>query len=217
MTRLLTRLTPLTLAMGLAAIAMTGVAPSSPQPVAVVTVDIPVTTWTVINSAQPGTSYWTGGYRDSIRVGKNPSDNSVWRGILQAEISSLQGRDIVDARLIITLDHSASCNATPVALHSFSTPISTEDSVTWGNSAAKFGPLLDVRYANANGTGGCGTLQPDYVVSFTGTSLTTALGQAVQQTHPQFTVGLRAPNEANSMEWKKFRHTNITLSVTYLA
>ena len=210
MTRLLNRLMPLTLAMGLAAIAITGITPSSLKPVASVTVNIPVTTWTVINSGQPNNSYWTGSYRDSIRVGKSPADGQVWRGILQADIGSLQGRAIMDARLTITLDHSASCAPTPVQLHQFNGVVDPETAVTWTNSSSAFGQVLDASYATA-----C-TGRPDYVIQFGGTAFTTSLGQSVEQTHSTFNVGLRAASETNSMEWKKFYPTSITLSVTYL-
>src|SRR5687768_9928878 len=92
LTRGMSRLLPLTLGLGLAAISVAGIAPGQQnaglRPVATVTVTIPVTTWTVVSSGQPATSFWTGSYRDYLRVGKNASDNAVWRGILQADITA---------------------------------------------------------------------------------------------------------------------------------
>jgi hypothetical protein len=214
------RLMPLTLALGLASIGVAGLTPGETsthlRPVATITTVIPVSTWTVVNSAAPTTSYWTSSfYRQQIRVGHNGDDNSTWRALLQADISSLQGRAISSAYFRITLDHSWSCAPTPAALYALNSTISPSAPVTWATSAGYWGQQLDIRSANANGTGACGIVQPDYIMNFSG-GLTISLGTAVTNNNLVYTMGLRSPNEASSSEFKKFLPTNIELVVTYI-
>lgn len=183
---------------------------ATPVKVSTITVSIPISVWTNVNSGSPATSYWTS-QRDAIRVGKNPSTNAVYRAFLQADVTSLHSRAILDARLSMVLDHSASCGQTPVQLWQLNTTFSPSAPVNWINTAGVWIQPVSTVFAAANIN--CG--QPPAYVQFSGAGLTDALGLAVVNEWSQFAVGLRAQNEADMFQWKKFRPTEMSLIVTY--
>ncbi|HEX6684232.1 MAG TPA: hypothetical protein VF062_15620 [Candidatus Limnocylindrales bacterium] len=203
-------LLPLTLSLvALVGVGITSPARGTADPVRVaeVTISLPVSTWTHVNAASPNTSYWT--YpRDAIRVGRVPSEPGLWRGFVQADIQPLHGRTIIDATLQIVLDHSASCNPTPVEL--WQVGVTVTPSVTWNTQGPWLSPISQA-YAAANQS--CG--QPDSYISFVGTGVTSTVAQAAAMQHPTVTMGLRAQDESTWTQWKKFRPTNIWLVVRY--
>jgi len=183
---------------------------ATPVKVSTITVSIPISVWTNVNSLSPNTSYWTS-QRDAVRVGKNPSNNGVYRAFVQADIVSLHSRAILDARVQMVVDHSASCSPTPVQLWQLNTIFSQSLPVTYSNTAGVWVQQVSTVTAAANIT--CG--QPPVTVQFSGGGLTNALAIAVVNELPQFAVGLRAQDENNMFQWKKFRPTDMYLIVTY--
>src|SRR5688572_10045465 len=106
---------------------------ATPVKASTITVGIPLSVWTNVNSVSPNTSYWTS-QRDAIRVGENASNNGIYRAFVQADVISLHSRAILDARVQMVLDHSASCAPTPVELWQLNTTFSQSQAVTYNNT-----------------------------------------------------------------------------------
>jgi hypothetical protein len=212
------RLLPLALAAA-AVVSLTATQPGTAdrqgglRQVATIVADAPASTWTSVNSQYGSTSYWTNS-RDAIRVGRNGADNAVWRSFLQAPLLVPGGAAILSATFHITLVHSWSCTPTPVQLHQVNLTLNPATPVTWNNSSGVWGPGLATAWATANSAGGCGT-NPSVVVTFSGPQLTAAVQNAVTAGASTFTLGLRAPNEGDITQWKRFAPTGAHLTITY--
>jgi hypothetical protein len=176
--------------------------------------------WAPVNKADPNRSYPSGSSwpRDTVRVGATwGSPQQVWRSHLRFGISSMDGQDLVGKpSFLIRLDHSASCASTPVELWRTST-IGSSGNVTWNGMKGKWlhgGPLA-TRSAHANEAGGCGGIQPDVDMEFSNSNIRSRLQAAMDNGNSTFTFGLRAPNESDQYQWKRFTPGTAKLTAVY--
>ncbi|ROO52330.1 carboxypeptidase family protein [Micromonospora sp. Llam0] len=176
--------------------------------------------WSPVNRADPNRSYPSGsGWpRDWVRVGATWGQPSmVFRSHLRFSISAMAGQDLVgNPSFIITLAHSASCNSTPVELWRTNT-IGSSGNVTWNGMKSKWlhGGPLQTKSARANDAGGCGSLQPDASVEFSNSKIKSRLQSAMDTSNSTFTFGLRAPNESDQYQWKRFKPGTAKLTADY--
>jgi hypothetical protein len=168
-------------------------------------IQIPINVWTVTNNVYASQSYWTT-LRDTIRVGNDST--SVYRGLLQADLAPLAGRVVQNASLAIELDHSWSCSPTPVQLWRLNGVLLPGSATTWNSTSSWWVQQLDQQSGNA-GTA-CG--QPNMLMHFAG-GLTAALAAAVSGGQSTFAFGLRAQDESNVQQWKRFVPTSVYLQV----
>jgi hypothetical protein len=163
--------------------------------------------WTQINSAFPSTSYW-GFDRDRAKVGLEYGRTAVWRSVFRLDIAELAGGVIDDAGFSVVLDHTPSANPTPVALWTTGA-IDPDQPVTWNSFAGSWfsevGTALGAAYTGAG--------QPDQQLIFPG--LAGAVQQAVDKQERFLTLGLRAVDEGNKLQWKKFFGDTAQLQVSY--
>jgi hypothetical protein len=163
--------------------------------------------WTQINQAQPSTSYWAYD-RDRANVGPEYGGVGVWRSVFRINVAELAGAVIVDAGFSITLDHTPSGSPTPVDLWT-TEAVDPDLPVTWNNFA---GSWLS-RIGTASGSAWTGGGQPDQQLIFPG--LAAVVQRAVDKGERFVTLGLRAPDEANKIQWKKFYGESARLLVSY--
>ena len=179
-----------------------------------------VANWAPVNKADPNRSYPSGsGWpRDYVRVGETWGEPGVvFRSHLRFNTTSMNGQDLVgNPSFLITLDHSASCDNTPVELWRTST-IGSSGSVTWNGMASKWlhGGPLQTKSAHANEGGGCGSIQPDVSMEFSNSNIRTRLQGALNNGNDSFTFGLRAPNESDEFQWKRFKTGSAKLTAVY--
>lgn len=176
--------------------------------------------WAPVNKADPNRSYPSGSSwpRNTVRVGATwGSPSQVWRSHFRFKISSMEGQDLVGKpSFLIRLDHSASCGSTPVELWRTNT-IGSSGNVTWNSMKKKWlhGGPLQTRSAHANEGGGCGSIQPNVNVEFSNSNVRSRLQAAINNGNSTFTVGLRAPNESNEYQWKRFVPGTAKLTAVY--
>ncbi|MEU4677894.1 LamG domain-containing protein [Micromonospora sp. NPDC023737] len=170
-------------------------------------------------------------------VGSNPYDGVRYRTFYDFPSTSGSltwkgtNRKILSASANIWLYHSWSCDDTWTHMYrptGGAITVSNGARMSWstrplGSSAV----WLDSAASHANKAGGCGSAQPDMLVSFTGTTLKNDVQKAANGSWSTYPVGLCACNESNEYEssqdrWKKFYTTSNTgghgapaLSVTF--
>jgi hypothetical protein len=177
------------------------------------------TNWAPVNKADPNRSYpsGTGWPRDYVRVGETWGDPGVvWRSHFRFTISSMDSQDLVgNPSFLITLDHSASCGSTPVQL--WRTNTIGSGNVTWNSMKSKWlhGGPLQTKSAHANEGGGCGSIQPDVSMEFSNSNLRSRLQGAMDAGYSTFTLGLRASNESDEFQWKRFKRGSAKLTAVY--
>ncbi len=170
--------------------------------------------WTQVNGYAATTSYWTT-QRDVARVGyQNYDGTSRYRSFFQVNAAPFAGSRITRTWFAVTLDHSGSCAATPVDFW-HTKAIDPAVALTWNSSTSHWLSKLDTRSGNANEGGGCGTTQPDLPMEFSSAALQTVVQNAATAKAGSLTFGLRAPNESDAGQWKKFLPATARLVVEY--
>ncbi|WP_326559025.1 DNRLRE domain-containing protein [Micromonospora sp. NBC_01796] len=162
--------------------------------------------WTSVSSQYPNQPYWL----DSVaRVGylSDAGSTGVWRSLFQFDTAALQGKVIENATFQILLNHSWSCQPTPVQFWQ-TAPISP--STTWSTQ----GPwLAQLGQVSASAYSGCG--QSPRTVAFGGAALRNLIQEGASASSTTATVGLRAASETNQTQWKRFTPANTSLTVVY--
>lgn len=177
-----------------------------------------VTNWAPVFRERPSSSWssGTGQPRDYVRVGLLdwPGCGSwcgLWRSHLRFDITSMHGELLIgNPEFRITLQHSGSCTATPVELWRTST-IGTSGA-TWNSKKDDWLTHLQTRSGSAN-KGDCP--QPDLPMSFSTTVMREKLQGAMGAGNGTFTFGLRADNEGDKFQWKRFKASSARLVATY--
>ncbi|MBT1004026.1 hypothetical protein KIH31_15675 [Paenarthrobacter sp. DKR-5] len=166
------------------------------------------TSYLYVDSAYPTTNYWNGQYTDStVHVGYLPASwapdgvSHVARGFYQFVSSALSGKTILSARLDTTETWSSSCTATPVSAW-VTGGVGT--GTTW-NAQPSWMQQTDSNTIAHGYSSSCPAATVGFDMAGTKGWLTNS---------PQWTVGLRADNESDSLGWKRFSNT-ATLAVTY--
>lgn len=165
-----------------------------------------------VDSGYPSTNYWngqyTGGSTDGTgHVGYLPAEwapdgqSHVTRTYFQFNTSPLDGKVIIAARMNTTETWSPSCTARPVeAWVTYGVGTGT----TWNAQPSWLQKVSTQNVAHGN-SASC----PQATVGFDMGSAKSWLTNS-----PQWTVGLKASNEGDSLGWKKFSNA-ATMIVTY--
>jgi hypothetical protein len=171
--------------------------------------------WTSVNGLAANEDYWTK-QRDLMRVGYQPYEtpNSRYRTFFQFNTAPFAGGRVLNTYFSITLDHSGACAATPVDFW-HTKAIDPAVTTTWNSTTSYWLTKLDTRSAKANEAGGCGTTQPDAPMEFGSAAMTTLVQNTATAKAGTLTFGLRAPNESDGGQWKRFHPTSAKLSVEY--
>lgn len=165
-----------------------------------------------VDSGYPSTNYWngqfSGGSTDGTgHVGYLPADwapdgqSHVTRTFYQFNTTPMYGKTILAARVNTTEIWSPSCTARPVSAWQVG---QVGAGTTWNAQPVKYVKLSTQNVAHGNGAS-C----PRATVGF---DLGSSRG--VVGSNKQFTMGLYADNEGDSLGWKKFANA-ATLIVTY--
>jgi hypothetical protein len=156
-----------------------------------------------------------------MRVGLEFGTSScTWRTIMRVGIGSIsgQGQHILDAHFFSWLDHSASCGDTSVQLW-WTDWVAAGSSVTWNNTnsfgmSGFWNQNLDTEagHANESGTpvsqGGCGPVQPDMRMEFSGSYLINVVQGTVNGSCGCLALGIKAVVENDQTKWKRFYPTD---------
>ncbi len=155
------------------------------------------------------------------RVGKNPATGALFRSFftfpMTANGVSLKGKHVESAYVSMLLDHSWSCGPTVASMY-LSYSINSTPKATW--SAMGLRSFAAAASGNANEAGGCGKIQPDMTMNFTGSSVTQLVGNAATGNWNTVTMGFTARASDGSGEsvqdrWKKFFPDKAKLVVDY--
>jgi hypothetical protein len=190
----------------------------------------------------PGDSSWA--YSRSINsnwatngqawIGVNPpccgGDGSTFRSFFDfpttaTDGQTYKGKHIISASFNIMLTHSYSCGPTVAnAFRSTGTIyVGSGARMDWGARPLGSGvPWLASAAGNANEAGGCGSIQPDFLMTFGNTETMRADVQAVANAQwDVYPIGLctcdaNGANESAQDRWKRFLvDSNTKMSVTY--
>jgi Concanavalin A-like lectin/glucanases superfamily/Fibronectin type III domain len=126
-----------------------------------------------------------------------------YRSLFAFPASPIYGKHILNATFGATLYHSWSCSDTPVELWLTG---DINDGASWNN--IPWARWLDTRSAHA--TSGCG----GPVRMLFGNGLAGAVQDAANQGWPDVSIGLKATNESDVFQWKRF-YTDVSLTIEY--
>jgi hypothetical protein len=171
--------------------------------------------WTMINSQFPAQSYWSfdrtdcppGYTSDCAKVGMAWGTTMVYRSMFQFSTASYTGTHVTDARFGIDLLHSAVCdgnNWTQLRLVSATLGAGT----TWNSNASAWSGTDAASVNNQTCT------DTRTYSEFAGANLTATLQTAANSGWTSTTWGLKAADESNAYDWKKFDATTAKLIVT---
>ncbi|MGZ0153540.1 RICIN domain-containing protein [Kribbella sp. WER1] len=166
--------------------------------------------WTHVNQMSPDQSYWNYDRAEGAKVGLSWDKAVRYRSFFQFDTSALAGSRIISAAFDIVLDHSPSGSPTPAALWQTRT-IDGNQPLTWNNSGGHWiGELAQV-----SGNAWTGGGQPDMGMRFTSDLVRQMMQGIADARGTTGTFGLRAPDENNQYQWKKFHPESAALVVSY--
>ncbi|GAB3830448.1 hypothetical protein GCM10028799_57700 [Kribbella italica] len=165
--------------------------------------------WTHVNQMAPNQSYWNYDRAEGAKVGLSWDLAVRYRSLFQFDTSALAGSKVVSAAFDIVLDHSPSGSPTPAALWR-TAAIDAGQPLTWNNSGGHW--LEELAQASGNAWTGH---QPDMGMRFTSDKVRTMIQGIATARTTKATFGLRAPNEGNKYQWKKFFPNTAALVVRY--
>jgi len=136
--------------------------------------------------------------REGAKAGKACDPGCYqYRSLFAFGLSPVHGRHVLRATFAASLYHSWSCSDTPVELWVTG---GISDATTWNNSTGIWWQNLDTRSGHANYPT-CGQLPMR--MEFAG-GLAGWVQQGANQRWPELTLGLKAPNEGDVNQWKRF-------------
>ncbi|MFD7153012.1 RICIN domain-containing protein [Kribbella sp. NPDC059898] len=164
--------------------------------------------WTHVDLVHPDQDYWAYDRDQGAKVGQAwGPDTDTYRSVFQLATTGIAGARVIDARFTIVLDHSPTGSPTPTDLYR-TTPISRANPVTWNNTG------WPQYLATASGNAWTGH-QPDMSMGFASPALTALLQGVADRRESSISLGLRAPNEGDETQWKRFHGETATIVVTY--
>jgi hypothetical protein len=168
--------------------------------------------WTLINKTFPSQSNWTTD-RSAVKVGFSnwESPTVTYRAFLLFGFGGWQGRTITGATFMADLDHSASCSFTPTDLYQTAN-VTRSQSITWNNSSG--GGTWHTWLAQASGRANASCGQGNALMEWGNVA---GVAQGAANAGGQLTLGLRAPNEGDRNQWKKFVPGSPRLAVNWNA
>jgi hypothetical protein len=155
---------------------------------------------------------------DKARVGKSPDDGSLYRSYFNFSTTqgslTWRGKRILSAEFDIELYHSYACSDNEddwAWAYNVSTLTTTSSRMPWSGSGSRWLPGAGGVAARgfANKAGGCGALQPDMLMQFGGSAMTSQVQHVADQNASVYAIGLCACNASGQFEdvktrWKKF-------------
>jgi len=154
------------------------------------------------------------------RVGRSPETGAIYRSFFEfpttANGVSLKGKHIESAYVQMKLDHSWSCDSTVTTMYRTSV-INSTPRASWSTGLKAF---MASASGHANEAGGCGEIQPDMIMNFTGSSVTSQVQLGANERWNTITVGFTARDsegkgESTQARWKKFFPNDAKLIVDY--
>ncbi|MBB3094093.1 hypothetical protein FHR83_001742 [Actinoplanes campanulatus] len=167
------------------------------------------------NNGSTNTDYST------ARVGLNPDTGALYRSFFQFNMTvgkwTLIGKHIESAHIDMKLEHSWSCDKTIASMY-WTSAINATMKATW--SAMDLLRYLASASGRANQAGGCGVIQGDQDMIFTGEPVRKFVQEASDKSWPNVTVGFTARDsggdgESTQARWKKFLPDNAVLQANY--
>ncbi|MBV1854612.1 LamG-like jellyroll fold domain-containing protein [Catellatospora tritici] len=171
------------------------------------------TRWATVEKTAPDTSYQSGTAwpRDFIRAGRAWGETSVWRSLMTFTISDMAGSTIVgNPSFTIRLDHSGACGDTPVEL--WQTSYFGSSGVTWNSTTGSWVTNYGSKSGSANDS--CSAQNAEYLEWSTST-MKSIMQSNLNGGYSTFNVGLKAPDETDQDQWKRFGVGTATLEATY--
>ncbi|MFB6721197.1 RICIN domain-containing protein [Kribbella sp. NPDC056345] len=165
--------------------------------------------WSHVNQMADDQSYWNYDRAEGAKVGYSWDYAVRYRSFFQFDTTKLAGSRIVAAGVRIVLDHSPSGTATPADLWA-TRAIDPSVPLKWNNSEGHW--LHTVAQASGNAWTGH---QPDQEMVFTSPQVKSMVQNIATGRGATATFGLRAPDEGNRYQWKKFHPGTAELRVTY--
>ncbi|WP_433169476.1 RICIN domain-containing protein [Kribbella sp. CA-247076] len=167
--------------------------------------------WTHVNQMAPGQSYWNFDRAEGAKVGLSWDLAVRYRSYFQFRTEALAGSTVVSAAFDIVLNHSPSGSPTPAMLW-HTKAIDASQPLTWNNSV----PGHWIReLAEASGNAWTNGGQPDMAMRFTSDKVKTVMQGVADARAGTATFGLRAKDEGNKYQWKKFHPNTAALVVSY--
>ncbi|MGI5145542.1 LamG-like jellyroll fold domain-containing protein [Plantactinospora sp. CA-294935] len=156
----------------------------------------------------------------AARVGLNPDTGALYRSFFQFSTTangvSLRGKHIESAYVQMKLDHSWSCDDTVASMY-WTSAINATPKASWSIGLKAF---MDSASGHANESGGCESIQPDMIMNFSGSGVTSRLRTVATDGSSSVTVGFTArasdgSGESTQGRWKKFFPNSAKLYVDY--
>ncbi|MBB6571321.1 hypothetical protein HPO96_23810 [Kribbella sandramycini] len=171
--------------------------------------------WTHVSREHPDQSYWDYDRGEGAKVGRSYDNVITYRSFFQFGTGNIGGAKVIGARFEIMLDHSSSGSATPTDLY-WTHSLNRDQAVTWNNTGGHWRQYLGTAYGNARTGGG----QPDMQMNWAGAAKDNAaivnpFQDAATNNAGTVTFGLRAPNESDILQWKRFHGGSARIVVTY--
>lgn len=151
---------------------------------------------TRVNAANPDFSYW-GVHAEYAFAGRRWDGPDLYRSFLQLPLWSYTGLRIARASFEIDLEFTPTDAPTPVQLW-HTEVIDASVPLTWNNSAGNWFSYLATQSAAAFPAGN------PQAITFTSPALTTVVQQAIDKGLKDVCLGLRAANESERNQWKRF-------------
>ncbi|WP_212830109.1 LamG domain-containing protein [Catellatospora sp. TT07R-123] len=169
--------------------------------------------WATVEKTAPDTAYQTTNNwpRDYIRAGRAWGETSVWRSLMTFTLTGMAASTLVsNPSFTIRLDHSGACADTPVELWRINYFLNT--GVTWNSSKAGWISNYGSRSGSANDS--CSAQNSEYL-EWSTSAMRSMIQSTLDGGWGTFNVGLKAPNETDENQWKKFGIGTATLEATY--
>jgi Concanavalin A-like lectin/glucanases superfamily/Carboxypeptidase regulatory-like domain len=174
--------------------------------------------WTSVWSKYKSSSFWKnstalsdGKNFGSVGVGRTEDcsgcSDHIIRSFFRMDISKVKGRNILDAKFRIEQRHAWTCSPKSNAKLWLTGAISAK--TTWNNQPTWYGSYTATTAANrkVGAVHGCAGPGGD---EFSVTSMV-----AHSSASTTMTVGLKAIDEGNKNQWKRFNHSSPKLAITY--
>jgi len=166
--------------------------------------------WTHVSLEHPDQSYWDYDRDEGAKVGRSYDNVITYRSFFQFGTGDMAGSKIIKGKFEIWLDHSSSNGPTPVDLYA-TLPVKREESVTWNNTGGHWRQFMGQVSGNARTGGG----QPDMLMGWENGATKGEFQRAADARDGTVTFGLRAPNEWDIAQWKRFHGGSAKIVVTY--
>ncbi len=170
--------------------------------------------WTMINSQYPSQSYWSydktdcpSGYStECAKVGRAYGTSMTYRSMWQFSTSGIHATQILASKFTIDLLHTSSTSNQVTELRQVNATIGS--GTTWNNNASTWSGTIAATVSNTDNS------DARKLSEFSSGTLTSLLQTVANGSATTMTWGLRAPNEGDQNQWKKFDAKTARMVVT---